>query len=103
MEVDPYCIHAFWEVTPRERKAAARELAREDTSPPWVLRLYNAADRNAFFDTPIDLITGNWYVRRTFAETAYFAEIGPRSASGRFRPVAQSNIVLLPCNRPSAH
>jgi hypothetical protein len=104
MEVDPHLVHAYWEVTPADRKAATKRLRAENTPVPWVLRFYEIAASESggmrlrsCFDVPVDLAPGNWYVNLPAAGKSYRAELGPVSGSGRFHAACRSNAVSIPC------
>jgi hypothetical protein len=103
MEVDPHLVHAYWEVTPADRKAAAKRLRAENNPVPWVLRFYEIAASESggrrlrgHFDVPVDLAPGNWYVSLPAAGKSYCAELGPISGSSRFHAACRSNAVNLP-------
>lgn len=102
MEIDPFHIHAFWEVTPHDHKAALRKLKAGNAAPAWVLRFHDIRAGNSF-DVPIELAAGNWYVDLWAADKTYETELGPLAANGRFVPVCRSNIARTPAVAPVPH
>ncbi len=77
---------------------------------PWILRFYDVTsihfdgtNAHGYFDVPVDLAPGNWYVQVWEAEKTYFAEIGPRTPEGRLIPVCRSNFVSVPRADVSSH
>ncbi len=104
LDVGPYLVYVYWEVTPSDALAAAREAGSDDARAQWVLRFHDVADSGAqeYFDIPVSLAAGNWYVHLWSAGKTYFAEIGLRAASGRFIPVSRSNMVRVPASGPPA-
>ncbi len=110
MEIDPYQVHAFWEVTVVDGQKADARLGRKDPAVAWVLRFYETAGCDAAestmqtgFDVPVDLAPGNWYVRLPASDRNYCAELGPISKGGRFSAACRSNIIHIPRRAESAH
>ncbi len=104
MEIEPFWIYAYWEVTPQDFRSACKQLGGDaDTGIEWVLRFYDitrapfpAGKVYDHFDVPVDLRAGNWYVNLWSGDKTYFAEIGPRSGAGRFLAIRRSNVVCVP-------
>jgi hypothetical protein len=103
MEVDPHLVHAYWEVTPADRKVAMKRLGTQSAPAPWILRFYEVAEQDSGgaviqsrFDVPVDLAPGNWYVSLPASGRSYRAELGPISGSGRFHAACRSNAVTSP-------
>jgi len=103
MEIDPYRIHAYWEVTPHDHEAALTQLGPERATAQWVLRFYDVTyidfdgtNAHSSFNHPIDLATGSWYVKLWSSEKTYCTELGAVAPSGRFVPACRSNFVHLP-------
>jgi hypothetical protein len=110
MAIDPYRIHAYWEVTPRDHEAVLARLGPERTAAHWVLRFhdvtymdFDGTNAQSHFDVPIDLSAGNWYVSLWSSEKSYCADIGALAASGRFEIACRSNFVQTPRAEPSPH
>jgi len=98
--VDPYLVHAYWEVTP-ERLAEAGETAGD--SARSVLRFYETPDGAAggdpqagWFDVDADLQSRNWYVPLWSAGRTYRTDLGLKSDDGRFVALASSNVIHTP-------
>lgn len=103
MEVDPYWIYAYWEVTSQDCSAALKRLGSKRGTAQWILRLldvtgagFRASPECKHFDVPIQLEAGNWYINLWASGRSYCAEIGVLTPSGRFFPVSQSNVAHLP-------
>ncbi len=103
MEVEPRLIHAYWEITSADARAASGRLGIWSRFATWILRFYDVTcvhfdgtNYHRFFDVPIDLTPGNWYVHLWEGEKTYLAEIGPRAPNGRFVPVCRSNLAFVP-------
>jgi hypothetical protein len=110
MEVHPYLVHAYWEVTPEDRAAAVKQMGAESSSVRWVLRFYEAIQNSpehlesgGQFDVPVDLAPGSWYVTLPAAGRFYYADLGPIAASGRFVAACRSNTVHAPRSDASPH
>lgn len=104
MEIEPYWIYAYWEVTSQDSRAVSDRMGKVDPGTEWVLRFYDitggsrpaGAAPHVFFDVSVDLRVGNWYINLWSGDKSYFAEAGLRSAAGRFVPVCRSNVVCVP-------
>lgn len=101
MAMDPYVIHAYWEVTPDKLAAARAEMGSGPAQA--VLRFWDQANGNrpdapapAFFDVHVDLDPRNWYVNLWAANKAYRVHLGLKSADGDFAPLAESNLIRTP-------
>ncbi len=99
LDVDPFHIHAAWELTPRTRAAAEKNLSVRATAFVWVLRFHDERDGQTF-DVPVNPDAGSWYVELWAADKTYHAELGPCSVSGDFVAVCRSNSVTTPPAAP---
>jgi hypothetical protein len=103
LAVDPYLIHAYWEVTP-EKLSEAKGQAVEAQA---VLRFYKvnkAAGHNAeadWFDVEIDLQSRNWYVHLWSAEESYYADLALKINEGTLVRLVRSQVVHMPRTRPA--
>lgn len=88
--VNPYLVHAYWEVTPDKLREAQ---GRIGGSVRAVLRFYESGGN---FDVDIDLGPRNWYVPLWSAGKSYHLDLGLRGGDGSFVPVARSNVVHTP-------
>lgn len=107
MEVGPYLVYSYWEVTSEDVRDAMARLANNDSHTQWVLRFHDVTGAAAAgapghdsFDVKIALEAGNWYIHLWSASKSYFAELGLCSSSGQFIPVSRSNIVHVPAAGP---
>ena len=103
LAVDPWLIHAYWEVTP-EKLIEAKEAAGEAQA---VLRFYKpgkTAGENAaadWFDIEIDLQSRNWYVHLWSAEESYCADLALKRNDGTVIRLIRSQVVHMPRPRPA--
>jgi hypothetical protein len=110
MGIDPFWIHAYWEVTPHDHEATMARLGSERPSAHWALRFYDVTyidfdgiNAHSYFDQPVDLAANNWYVNLWSSEKTYCADIGARAPSGRFAAACRSNFVHTPRADESPH
>jgi len=100
LAVDPYTVHAYWEVA-IEKLAEARTRIRDrkKTAQP-VLRFYvfgqGASPDAGRFDVNIDLRSRNWYVPLWSAGKSYNVELGLKAQKGEYVLLARSNAVHTP-------
>lgn len=92
MAVNPYLVHIYWELDPKEapRKASLAAvgcLRFSDTT---------RGESPSSFDVNVDLAAGNWYVQLWSPERRYWVELGVNREGGKFVPLARSNIVETP-------
>jgi hypothetical protein len=104
--VEPYLANVYWDVSPSDREKIGRRLAVRSRPSQPVLRFHDVTGHLPnkkspdFFDIEVDLRAGNWYVHLWSPGKSYFAELGLRSATGRFFPVARSNTAEFPAAGP---
>ncbi len=100
LEVDPFHLYAYWEVTPKDKARAQRALP--DVASCWVLRFHDASPAPEMpFDVPVDLPCASWYIHVWADAKTYVAEIGPKDAQGRFFALCRSNVVSTSRATPS--
>ena len=99
--IDPYTVHAYWEVAPK-KLAEARSRIRVDRQPRAVLRFHELND-GASFDVEVDLESRNWYIPLQDAGRSYNVELGLRAAEGEFVLLAKSNSAQTPRAWPEIH
>ena len=106
---DPWWLYAFWEITPaRAAEAHAMLSPQERAQHHTVLRLYDVTDREAdvarahrLLDIVLTHDVDNWFVDTGEAHRTWVAELGYRTAQGRFVPLVRSNVVTTPRAGPS--
>lgn len=108
--VEPYLVTVYWELSPDDLRKVSRLSRTYPRKAEAVLRFHDVTRAipgskhgPGFFDISVDLKAGNWYVHLWSAEKSYFVELGIRTASGRFLPIAASNTAEVPPARPSPH
>jgi hypothetical protein len=101
LAVDPYLIHAYWEITQEDLVEAKKQTgpARE------VLRFYKTGkkagnDKFNGFDIEIDIQSRTWYVHLWSAEESYRADLGLRRDDGTLVPIVRSPEIRMPRSRP---
>jgi hypothetical protein len=100
--VDPYLVHAYWEISPEIREAI--NLAGKTKG---VLRFYRDGERagedmfHQSFDIEIDLQSGNWYVRLWNPEESLCADLALKRDDGTLLTLARSQVVHMPRVRPA--
>jgi len=106
---DPWTVFAYWEVMPTSRVEVLRALGDEAEGAREVLRVYDVSfitfdGTNAWATSDLEPTPGteSWYVNVGRPATSFCAEIGLRTAGGRFVPLARSNTVTTPPSQPSA-
>jgi hypothetical protein len=107
MTVEPYLLHAIWEVDTDTLKGIKDQFGDELDPVKFMLRLYDVAgisleggNAQASFDRDIDLSDKKCYVSLREAGKAYVAEIGYKKRSGNFCSLARSNVTETPRVRP---
>ncbi len=105
---DPWWLFAYWEITSASRVAALRSLGDDATSAREVLRIYDVTfiefdGQNAWSWFDVDFAPGaeSWYVNVGKPATAYCAELGIRTAAGRFMPLIRAGAVQTPPAQPA--
>ena len=95
LPVNPYLIHAYWEVAPEDFEKAKGEAGEAQE----VLRFYKM-DTDCF-DVEIDLKARNWYVHLWSAEESYFADLALKRKDGTLVRLVRSQVVYMPRTHPA--
>jgi hypothetical protein len=105
--IQPYAVHACWDVTAHALEQARKRLGAETDDVRGVLRFHEVADERATdmaaspaFDVAVDLRARNWYVDLWSAGRTYVVELGLKTRGGEFRVLARSNRVRTPRAKP---
>ncbi|MBU2541664.1 MAG: DUF4912 domain-containing protein [Candidatus Omnitrophica bacterium] len=104
MVKDPFWVFAYWEIPFDNLNSLKSRLSDEEIrTAKTVLRMYdvtlldfNGTNANSYFDIEVDIYANNWYVNLYKDGVSYIAEIGLRTAGGRFISLARSNCVHTP-------
>jgi hypothetical protein len=103
MDVDPYCLHVYWEVTHSDKQKILAQLDKNSPPPRQVIRVYDVtlidfdtANAHSHFDIEADGNRGNWYIDLWSPSKSLCAEIGMKSSHGIFYPIARSNFIDTP-------
>lgn len=105
---DPWWLFVYWEITSATRVDTLRGLGDEAEGAREVLRIYDVTfiefdGQNAWSWFDVDFAPGaeSWYVNVGKPGTAYCAEFGLRTVSGRFVPLMRANTVQTPPAQPA--
>ncbi len=108
LPVEPYLIHAYWEVTPDELNKARQCLGEDKAEAQPVLRFYDVTDAavdrtNArdYFDVDVDIDAKDSCVRLKSPDRSYFVEFGIKADDGRFQPITRSSVAQTPPAEPA--
>ena len=100
---DPQWFYSYWDVT-NEHKQAARVRG----GLFLCLRLYDVTDvifdganAHAMWEQEVHELARNWYLHVPSPGRRYCLEIGYRGAEGQWLPLARSNTVPAPVDRPA--
>jgi hypothetical protein len=107
--VDPYLMHVYWEIDARDIETAGNRLAGKSHQLQPILRVFDITNaifdetkHCGCFDITIDLLAGKWYVHLLDPGRSYFVDLGIKTESGIFYPIARSNVAETPrgCPQP---
>jgi hypothetical protein len=110
--VDPYRIFSYWEINSGQLENIRQRLARKYKQLSAVIRFFDITGINFdgtnaafFFDVPVDLAAGKWYIPLWSSGNTYIADIGLRNEFGILFPISRSNITATPQDRsgPARH
>lgn len=100
MEVDPYTIHAYWNIEPARIESMLENLGDDASEGSLTLRVHTTLSDaqnsgKGFFDSEIQGIQSSTYIN-VMPRTPYVAEIGLLRPAGDFFALAKSNEVVTP-------
>ena len=108
LPVEPYLIHAYWDVTSNDIEKAKQRLGDDYGQSQAVLRfydvtniIYDGTNAHGFFDVDIDLQSKDWYVDLWSPDKSYFVDLGFKTGDGFFLPVTRSSVAKTPCAWPA--
>jgi hypothetical protein len=95
LPIDPYWVHAYWELTPTDRPAGG---------DAWfILRVYDVtgidfdgSNADSYFDIDLDPDARNWYINLGSPGKSLCAELGRILQDGTFSPRVRSNAIQTP-------
>jgi hypothetical protein len=100
---DPQWLYCYWDVT-NEHKQAARMrgglylcLRLHDVTDV----IFDGANAHAMWEQEVHELARNWYLHVPSPGRRYCLEIGYRGAEGQWLPLARSNTVPAPVDRPA--
>lgn len=107
LPVQPYLIHAYWDVTHNDIEKAKQRLGDDYRKSQAILRfydvtniIYDGTNAHGFFDVDIDLQSQNWYVDLWSPDKSYFVDLGFKTGDGFFLSLARSGVARTPCAWP---
>ena len=108
LPVEPYLIHAYWDVTSNDIEKAKQRLGEDYGQSQAVLRfydvtniIYDGTNAHGFFDVDIDLQAKDWYVDLWSPDKSLFVDLGFKTGDGFFLSVARSSVAKTPCAWPA--
>ncbi|HLB02164.1 MAG TPA: DUF4912 domain-containing protein [Nitrospiria bacterium] len=103
LPVDPYWIHAYWEVTPKSFSEFLSRLGPLASQGRYLLRIYDVtaiefdgSNAHSSFDLPIELSARNWYINLWSSEKSIVGDLGYLRPDGRFILLVRSNVIHTP-------
>jgi hypothetical protein len=103
MDIDPYSLHAYWEITHSDKKRILKQFNKHTHPPKQIIRFYdvtyihfNGKNAHSYFDIETEGDKGNWYVDLWSSHKSLCVEIGMKSFRGDFHPIARSNYIDTP-------
>ena len=103
MVLDPYWLHAYWEISPRSIQRAAAAMGQHWHAARPILRVHEVSRngttntaRLAVRDVEIHGGVNNWYLDVPNPPKSYQLEIGYLGEGDRFHSIARSNVVSTP-------
>jgi hypothetical protein len=110
LTIDPYWVHAYWEMASHGAPKHPEGLAEERGQARPVLRVYDVTyidfdgtNSHASFDIEITPQARNWYINLWSPRKSLCAELGTIQPDGTFSPWIRSNIVHTPPAWASPH
>jgi hypothetical protein len=108
LEIDPWRVHAYWNVAEADLAAARASLPDPGGGAALVLRFTDLSPRTADaaaphprFDIEVQQARNNWYIGLWRDAKHYAAELGLRAPDGAFVGLLRSNEVVTPRSGPS--
>ena len=103
---DPRWVFCYWEIIPEAQKEGLRALGKNPDQTRWNLRVYGFVpsapnERHIAGDLQIDFSTGKSYLELSPSGASFQAELGLMDDEGNFFPIAVSNRIDLPQDRPA--
>ncbi|MCK4809495.1 MAG: DUF4912 domain-containing protein [Candidatus Omnitrophica bacterium] len=102
---DPWWIHTYWDISEEKISEVISSIpGQERENLKWTLRVYDVSgikdfqsnSANGYFDIDINFEVNNWYINVNNPEREWCVEIGLKTLSGKFFPVARSNRIKTP-------
>ncbi len=110
LPLDPYWVHAYWELAAKPAVEGGDSPDREDEAAPTTLRVYDVTfiefdgfNAHSFFDIVLTPEANNWYINLWSPEKSLCAELGRIRSDGTFVSRVRSNVISTPPAWPSPH
>ncbi|MEA3385385.1 MAG: DUF4912 domain-containing protein [Thermodesulfobacteriota bacterium] len=108
LPVEPYLIHAYWDVTSNDIEKAKQRLGDDYGQSQAILRfydvtniIYDGTNAHGFFDVDIDLQAKDWYVDLWSPDKSYFVDLGFKTRDDFCLSLARSGVAKTPCAGPA--
>ncbi len=108
LPVEPYLIHAYWDVTSNDIEKAKQRLGDDYGQSQAILRfydvtniIYDGTNAHGFFDVDIDLQAKDWYVNLWSPDKSYFVDLGFKTGDDFCLSLARSSVAKIPCASPA--
>lgn len=105
---DPEWAHAYWEITPGDRRRVEDVVSESWGEARRVLRVHDVTDgaddlssAHGWYDIEITPAARNWYIHLGRPDGTFFVELGVVGPDGTFHLLARSNVIRLPRDRMS--
>lgn len=102
MEVNPWRLHAYWNIVETDMDVARESLSDDSATLPLILRFTDLTSQHGksiptqHFDIEVHGLRNNWYVDLWQDGRRYSAQLGLRTPDDGFLPLACSNEIALP-------
>jgi hypothetical protein len=102
LAVNPYLVHALWDLAPGDLRQMAGPLGAKPRHIPGRLRFHDMTGGlpRGSFDVEVDLLARNWYVHLWSPGKTYYVELGAGTEGAGFIPLARSNVIDTPRAQP---
>jgi len=106
LEVDPYHIYAFWEISPEQLSVIIDQTGKFFQKSQLILRVYEGTyfknskvEIGSYFDISVEGWKNNWYIEISKPHTHYYVELGLKASTlDDFYVIKCSNVIKTPQN-----
>lgn len=103
---DPQWVFCYWDIDAERREEGIRALGKNPGQARWNLRVYgvspsSSGEKIIAGDVEIDFSSGKSYLELSPSGASFQVELGLMDDEGNFVPIAVSNLIDLPPDKPS--